>query len=146
MINLVLSIYEFEDWSATWLSQSLHQKTFPQPRLYPITILSTNMNSLNQHQWFFLSTSTANENSHQHQLQPITMYIRVSHLHFFLDFHIVSGRDECTSHQGTKKYRSSMLYVHNFFLILTFVSYKHRTVTVGKEYTSEIGFEVMKVI
>ena len=39
-----------------------------------------------------------------------------------------------------------MLYVHNFFLILTFVSYKHRTVTVGKEYTSEIGFEVMKVI
>ena len=75
LINLVLSIYEFEDWSATWLSQSLHQKTFPQPRLYPITILSTNMNSLNQHQWFFLSTSTANENSHQHQLQPITMYI-----------------------------------------------------------------------
>ena len=45
-----------------------------------------------------------------------------------------------------EKYMSSMLYVHNFFLILTFVSYKHRTVTVGKEYTSEIGFEVMKVI
>ena len=34
----------------------------------------------------FLSTSTANENSHQHQLQPITMYIRVSHLHFFWIF------------------------------------------------------------
>ena len=39
------------------------RKPFPQPRLYPITILSTNMNS------------TANENYHQHQLQPITMYI-----------------------------------------------------------------------
>ena len=45
-----------------------------------------------------------------------------------------------------EKYRSSMLYVHNFFLILTFVSYKHKVVAVGKGYSSEIEIEVMKVI
>ena len=45
-----------------------------------------------------------------------------------------------------EKYRSSMLYVHNFFLILTFVSYKHRIVAEGKGYSSEIDFDVMKVM
>ena len=45
-----------------------------------------------------------------------------------------------------EKYRSSMLYVHNFFLILTFVSYKLRLVAVDKGYSSEIDFEVIKVM
>ena len=43
-------------------------------------------------------------------------------------------------------HRSSMLYVHNFFLILTFVSYKLRLVAVDKGYSSEIDFEVIKVM
>ena len=45
-----------------------------------------------------------------------------------------------------EKYRSSMLYAHNFFLILTFVSYKLRLVAEDKGYSSEIDFEVMKVM
>ena len=45
-----------------------------------------------------------------------------------------------------EKYRSSILYIHNFFLILTFVPYKHKVVAVGKGYSSEIEIEVMKVI
>ena len=53
------------------------------------------------------------------------MNIRVSHLHFSY-FHNITGRDEC--------------------LISTFVSYKHRVVAVGKGYSSEIDFEVIKVI
>ena len=74
------------------------------------------------------------------------MYIRVSHLQFFWIFILFQAGMNARHTKEQEKYRSSMLYVHNFFLILTFVSYKHRTVTVGKEYTSEIGFEVMKVI
>ena len=38
-----------------------------------------------------------------------------------------------------EKYRSSMLYVHNFFLILTFVSYKLRLVAVDKGYSLKVG-------
>ena len=59
---------------------------------------------------------------------------------------LFSGRGECMSHLGTKKYRSSMLYVNNFFLIFTFMSNKHRKVAKGKGYSSEIDLEVKKVI
>ena len=45
-----------------------------------------------------------------------------------------------------EKYRSSMPFVLNFFLILTIVSYKHRIVAAGTGYSSEIDFEVMKVM
>ena len=48
--------------------------------------------------------------------------------------------------RNKKKYRSSIPYVHNFFLILTFVSYKHSVVAIGKGYSSEIDFEVIKVM
>ena len=49
-------------------------------------------------------------------------------LAIFLDFAVVSGRDECMSHSGTKKYRSSMFYVGIFQLFFTFVSYRHKLV------------------
>ena len=61
----------------------------------------------------------------------LRVYIRVSHLHFFLIFILFqAGMNACHTKEQ-EKYRSSMLYVHNFSLILTFVSYKHRVVAVG---------------
>ena len=66
-----------------------------------------------------------------------------------LDFAVVSGRDECMSHSGTKKYRSSMFYVAIFQLFFTFVSYKHELVAkkvnflkIGKKYSKNM-IEVM---
>ena len=60
------------------------------------------------------------------------VYIRVSHLHFFFWIFILFQAGMNARHtKEQEKYRSSMLYVHNFSLILTFVSYKHRVVAVG---------------
>ena len=50
---------------------------------------------------------------------------RVSNLHFFLfSYYFRQGWMHVTP--SNKKYRSSMPYIHMFFLILTFVSCKHR--------------------
>ena len=72
--------------------------------------------------------------------------IRVSHLHFFWIFILFQAGMNARHTKEQEKYRSSMLYVHNFFLILTFVSYKLRLVAVDKGYSSEIDFEVIKVM
>ena len=71
---------------------------------------------------------------------------RVSHLHFFWIFILFQAGMNARHTKEQEKYRSSMLYVHNFFLILTFVSYKLRLVAVDKGYSSEIDFEVIKVM
>ena len=70
---------------------------------------------------------------------------RVSHLHFFWIFISFQAGMNARHTKEQEKYRSSMLYVHNFFLILTFVSYKLRQVAVDKGYSSEIDFEVIKL-
>ena len=74
------------------------------------------------------------------------MWNRVSHLHFFWIFILFQAGMNARHTKEQEKYRSSMLYVHNFFLILTFVSYKLRLVAVDKGYSSEIDFEVIKVM
>ena len=73
------------------------------------------------------------------------MYSRVSHLQFFWIFILFQAGMNARHTKEQEKYRSSMLFVHNFFLILTIVSYKHRIVAEGKVHSSEIDFEVMKV-
>ena len=77
MINHVLSIYEFEDWSATWLSQSLHQKT-----LSTTKIVSNNY-FVNKYEfnckWKLSSTSTATNNYVHHRLQLLGWLFLVSH-------------------------------------------------------------------
>ena len=67
-------------------------------------------------------------------------------MHFFLIFILFQAGMNARHTKEQEKYRSSMLYVHNFFLILTLVSYKHKVVAVGKGYSSEIDFEVIKVM
>ena len=71
---------------------------------------------------------------------------RVSHLHFFWIFILFQAGMNARHTKEQEKYRSSMPYVPNFFLILTFVSYKLRLVAVNKGYSSEIDFEVIKVM
>ena len=77
MINLVLSIYEFEDWSATWLSQSLHQKT-----LSTTKIVSNNY-FVDKYEfnckWKLSSTSTATNKYVHYRLQLLGWLIFVSH-------------------------------------------------------------------